>query len=589
MSEEQHPICSFCLGDDTEAPPFGTVKDAQDLIRPCTTCSLVTHKKCLLDWFNSLPLKDLYVIDSLNLEELESIRANLNNNNRNEISIENLINISSNMLNQLVSNIGSGTWTLSGPLNAEVNLRGKEMKFLLVDCPQCKQNIVFCMKRNNVLSFYKGLRLITTRMIQYGVASIGVGSAIAGVVSMGYVGLTSCGLKMMDCIIPEQLLVQILSKKANTLLTPTSLSKIIFGNVRNYAIDNLEQALVKGVIDPLKFSRIPILPIVLYRMRSSSWISCLLSNQKDTALYDCSTELMISGYLSSMGNHKLLKTLNFNLRLILRAILTNPKDILLVFQYTKSIDFWDVNNMISMLVPLRWIYDLLFRLTINRFHFNQAIKIRPREVSDSLNSEEVDYIEALSSEVVREQIKYCTIKDKVDKLVDSEFEMRSNIPILTIAYKFLKKKAILHKEYKANSYLHFSKLKLNLWLHKTLACLKNDYSTNFLLHSVTIRALTTVLWPFLSSKVGHMIFNVVFKNSKYLQDIPTEKILLLSNIIGLMVVALLKDLSNLYISTKKAKELSQMSVVCIEPQTSNERNEDNRQYHELNFPGGFEY
>ena len=61
-SSSSSKICSLCLGSDTDIPPFGTIDDAKDLISPCSTCSIITHRKCLLDWFNSVPADKLHII-----------------------------------------------------------------------------------------------------------------------------------------------------------------------------------------------------------------------------------------------------------------------------------------------------------------------------------------------------------------------------------------------------------------------------------------------------------------------------------------------------------------------------------------------
>lgn len=82
-----------------------------------------------------------------------------------------------------------------------------------------------------------------------------------GILSMGYIGLTTCGIKMMDCIVPSPILIRILTKKSS-LHTHSSyqmLSKILFGDSGNgssYPVDNLEQGLIQGLIDPFKFLRI---------------------------------------------------------------------------------------------------------------------------------------------------------------------------------------------------------------------------------------------------------------------------------------------------------------------------------------------
>lgn len=216
-------VCSFCLGGETDIPPFGSLRDAEDLVHPCSTCSLTAHRKCLLDWFNSLSSDKLQVVNALTLTE-GSVRRPHSHSHDESIGVGQPqhetrihINISSQQLNNWITNIAA---SLSGNVTAENLSSNSDSQYssngfvvlLLAPCPQCKDDIVFSMRRSSFLTFTTATRTLITRSITYGGLFIGITSAVTGVVSMGYIGLTSLGLKMMDSLIPTPILLKMLTK-----------------------------------------------------------------------------------------------------------------------------------------------------------------------------------------------------------------------------------------------------------------------------------------------------------------------------------------------------------------------------------------
>lgn len=531
--------CSFCLGDDNDVPPFGSVDDARDLIHPCTTCKITTHRKCLLDWFNSLTSDKLQIINSDDISSfLQRNSDNGDSNTTNRDRVFNLndleigqpstttqihINLSPQQINEWFSNF--------------TNVNNYSFKdnviFALASCPQCKEDIIFSMKRSTFLSVNSGLRSFVTKAAQYSTVFLGFTSAVTGVVSMGYIGLTSIGLKTMDCILPESFLIKLLIKSK----TSGNLLSSIFQQ-SNYPIDNLESALLKGLIDPFKFSRIPLLPIILYRMRQSSPINCLYSKDMSSWL----TELMINGYISSLGDHKFLSSVYYNLLASITNVLRNPLKFWKYLNLFKNIDFNDANNLIGLFLPARILYDLFFRMTINQFHFNITMNVKPREIANKLTQDQIDDLEILYGELN-------TLKLSLTK----------KQPKLTTWQDWLmEKKTYITKLFKSNAIWKILKLQSLIIFKRIKHCIRYDFSQTLIYNSFTIRCLTTIIWPFLSSKLGQIIFNnLKIEGNK-------DKKLFLCNLMGMVLVVLLKDLANLYLSYKKSEQLNRLNIVSFE-------------------------
>lgn len=602
-TDDHSETCCFCLGSDVDIPPFGTISDAKDLISPCSTCSIVSHRKCLLDWFNSVPSDKLQIIyahrksssttTSISRSNTRGRGNNDNGNNDHDelgvgappINQETNINInfSTRALSQFLASVTNSA-VVADQLDSEINhninansIPGRYpesdsgstsnsyqsssyIAYILVPCPQCKQDIVFSMNRSSLLALQSSTKSLITTCVQYGGVFLGITSAMTGILSMGYIGLTTCGIKMMDCIVPSPILIRILTKKSS-LHTHSSyqmLSKILFGDSGNgssYPVDNLEQGLIQGLIDPFKFLRIPVLPIVMYRARTSSIFQCFFGKER---LNSWITEGMILSYISSMSDHKLIRILIKNFSESVKHIIQNPWNLsnLNIF---KGIDWTNSRNIISLLIPIRWIYDLFYRLTFNRKYFNLTMRIRPRAIANSLSSEEVDELEDLNNQVhelAKRHIKiYRTLSKKIDN--DKKFK----IPFLTTVYK----NVLYFMKIKSSSFSYL-KLKLLINLKYTLACLKHDYSHTFSHKSIIVKSLTTMLWPFLSSRLNSTIILPLLSSFTWLKfnELSLDKKILIGNIVGLVGFSIIKELINLYLVKLKVKQMANIQALNLQ-------------------------
>lgn len=604
MSEQ---VCSFCLGGSTEVPPFGDTKDAADLIKPCATCSIVTHRKCLLDWFNSLTSDKLHIVDGNSLQQ-ELTRASVAQNRTNDYDHEfgiapevNHLHIdltSTNVVNWLSN--WTGTAGIDGHevednnnfANGNGNTLTNNLFLLLAPCPQCKDDIMFSMRRSSLLSFNTGVRTVLSKGLQYTGVFLGLTSAVTGMLSMGYIGLTSCGLKIMDCILPEPLLIRLLTKK-NSQNSLSLLSSVLLGNrssdrASDPSIDNLETALSRGLIDPFKFSRIPILPIILYRMRQSSFIQCFFNtnDDKDLKISNWLTEFLINGYISSMGNHELARSVYENFLSSVTNILRNPRFFYKYLNIFKGINFWSTNNMISLLIPIRILYDMFFRITINQAHFGITMKVRPREIANSLPQADYDRLEQVQNSI--ENIRLIMKQQQLKFLKDEKIlQHHQDFDIITWAKT---KVSVIKKLLKENLVFKYFKLNALLAVLRLNSCIRYDYSKTLMYNSFTIRCLTTIMWPFVSSKFSKMFYNLLFKN---MSDIPKEKLLFASNVTSLLFIVFIKDLVNLYLSYKKSKQLTQMKIINFDNLQSGSDTNTNTNFNTNagsfnSLPGGFE-
>ncbi|EGW31811.1 uncharacterized protein SPAPADRAFT_139937 [Spathaspora passalidarum NRRL Y-27907] len=544
MSED---TCSFCLGTDTDIPTFGTLQDAQDFVHPCNTCSLVTHRKCLLDWFNSIPVDELMIVlgrrhhsdngsNSSLINEIGVATPSVDQNSSFQFRFYTQLPRWLNNNDSVASTpTPTSTATSSPPqpiLNSSLPL--SDMVFIIVPCPQCKQQIIFSMRRSKFISFQNSARVFVTRVVNYGGIFLIITSAITGVLSMGYIGLTTCGLKIMDWMVPGTALVQMLTKttpkKSTSNYISSSLKQLLFGEQshQSYAIDNLETALVHGLIDPFKFARIPTIPLVLYRMRSSSILECFWGKDRWNTIYE---EIMILGYFSNLGDNELLKGIFHNLAQNLKHP-TKPISLL------SGINLFKISNLISMIIPVRWAYDVLYRLTINRMYFDLALKAQPRQIANHLPPQEMEELERIYSDINQ-------LKGQIHKSTSPSFINSS--PLLSSIYKKF-------QLMKSKNYLQ---LRLMSHYYKTIACLRYDYSNTFTNYSTTTKAITTILWPYVASKVGKFIMKLLVKNQ-------SDRNLVLVNMASMIIVAVFKEVFNVWLSKIKSNQRSQIKTVTIE-------------------------
>ena len=640
-SPSNSDLCCFCLGDDTEIPAFGSIADARDMVKPCTTCSISCHKKCLLDWFNTIPSNQLHVIHAkrvfsaapLSRENYDHIGGDIGIGSPPVVQSTNIhINLSTRALNDWFGNIigiinedeedgetqdqanngsngfeninenrdadphadpGMQTYQPDGDRDTDVSRTrlntvsllqstssssssslssshlppphvDDQSVYVLAKCPQCKKDIIFFMKRSKLVALQASFKTGVSRLVQYGGVFLGITSALTGVVSMTYIGLTTAGLKMMDSIVPGPLLVRMLTRRSllSSNNTYSTLSRILFGNTQTYAVDNLEQALVQGLIDPLKFSRIPVLPIVLFRLRSSSIFDVLFAAKNDDFFASAITELMIASYISSLADNSLVRAIYKNIVTQIRQLMNGSMTSIL--NPVRGIDFLTTNNIISLLIPIRWGYDLFHRLTFNRAYFNLTMKSRPRAIANSLGASEVERLEELNGELNEYKSLHHKTYQAIDKQVSHESTSKiasCNIPVISALYKHIKKNIRYIYELR-KSWWPYYRLCVKTNLQFTLASLKHDYSFSLSSPSVIFKTITTILWPLASSKVGLLVLPLLSRVSK-LEHLSLDRKVLIANIAGLVIVALGKEIINLYIAHRRVQQMQQIEPLNL--------------------------
>lgn len=554
MSEAD--ICAFCLGGNTEIPPFGSIRDAEDLVKPCSTCSLVAHRKCLLDWFNSLPASKLirtYGDDAALLttrptnenSEANNEAANENENengnqNQNQNANENEI-VANEVNEENIVNIA--LWTLWGSaLNWNEDSEPESLEAVTVllstSCPQCKNKITFRMKRLPFLALNNVLRSSLAVAVQYSGVFLGLSGAATGIVTLGYVGLARCGINMLDVVVPSSVLLPLLTRQPRLSLNwlPFSTPDKALG------------------MDQLKFQHVPLLPVMLYRMRYLLILSCVFNSTAKTGVANWVGEFLVCNYISSLGNHTLVKLVYRNTREILAGVLRNPRSITAVGigLFVKNIDWLDPAVMVGSMLPLRWVYDILFRLTINRRHLDLTTAIRPRDVANTLSEAQLSRLEELDNQLgrlhfeFRARTKRATQKPKgTYSRLFHHIRTKLRLASLLLSDDFV---------------LTYAKLKLMTWYYKSKACLQNDYSTTLLYQLAVITCVTTVLWPFLGSDLGKLVFLIILRAEAF-DGVSKDRLVFLSNLVGMAGVAVIKDFFNLYLSAQKARQLSDLSVV----------------------------
>ncbi|KAG7193529.1 uncharacterized protein KQ657_000598 [Scheffersomyces spartinae] len=642
---ESEDICSFCLGGRTEIPPFGTIKDSQDLFHPCSTCSIMAHKKCLMEWFNSIPYESLKVVHARCIHDVAIRKARQGHNSNNEdnsgdnnddagniTDTEDLVaenaparnsfltfSLPEGLLGGMVSGVAEISIGIPGitssngfmELPESANLlsqqdlpfetnnvtphdsdnynnndthltnviaefqdqnhdpekcKNKTVALVFVPCPQCKQAIVFQMDRSQTIAFRESVKSVAVRLVQYGGVTLGIFSAITGIILTGYLGLTAVGINTMRSIVPSPILLLLFMRKpfkvvSRTPPPPSDGDDNIMGLILQGAqylyrmanginqlpllllllltvshtfnaitdnIDNLQDAVIEGTVDPSSFNRIPALPIIMYRMRGSSLLECLFSKGEwRDNLSRIGTELLISTYLSSWGSHKLGRLLSSRSTRSLASWL-----------FWKNVFLRDPDYILGTLMPLRWIYDLWFRLAVNRFHFRLTLKTVPRDIYNKFKNAQT--LELIALQMGRIEM-------------DTYLGNGSN----GIAYR-------LRLFYKYNV------LRLKYWYYETLAILAKDYSATMSSQSLIVKSIITMAWPFVSSYIGRLTYLVLTtKFHEELMGVPRANLLLLSNIIGLCLVVGIKDLTNLYQAYKVSNQINDVQIVTWNKTTPN--------------------
>lgn len=186
--------------------------------------------------------------------------------------------------------------------------------------------------------------------------------------------------------------------------------------------------------------------------------------------------------------------------------------------------------------PLKRLYWLTYSLTFNRLYYRWTRLVKPIFLADRLSLEELSAIEEENND-----LKY--FKAKKDEREPQNLFKR--------CYSYLFKSS---EEEKA------------LWRKRawreTKAILLRDYGTVFDDRSFFTKALTTILWPFLGAKLGKLLLRVVKVNELCNRCASTpDEATYVANLLGSVLIVLIKDLFKLYIAWSKVKQLMNITVV----------------------------
>lgn len=556
-------VCAFCLGGDTEIPPFGSAADAEDLILPCATCSLVAHRMCLMDWFNLLPKAQLTpgftageASGGANGSSGGSGAAEdteLGNNTGDTDETGNIVVGDNGVIGDTATAINSRWGTLliqwdndddTAYVPEAVVAGGSATPaiFVAAKCPQCKSHIVFQMNHSWISSVAAVVRASVRDMVTYSGVFLGISGAATGVVTLGYVGLARCGLNMLDAMVPQSLLVPLLSRRQQSRFEALRLLAALPSSPSNPPpSDRIDRAL--SVMDHLKFQLLPLLPVMLYRSRQTSWLDCVFSGSVPASLAALAGEFLVGNYVSALTNHRFFRRILSNTYSAVTACFRNKSTASLSkAAISAGIDFWDPAVMIGAVVPARWLYHLIYRISFNRAHFDLAVAARPRAIANTVSESDMALLELLENRSVNLQLELRDVSRKSAKLQWGKLHV----------LRFL-----LSDDY----VIRFVSTRARLWWLKTKACLSHDYSGLFLSPLSVLTAVLTFLWPFLAADVGRLLLHRPLSRLGCFSEIPSDKLLLLSNLAGMFVVAFANDAFNLFMSSRRARRLVDVAVV----------------------------
>lgn len=606
-------ICNFCLESGEYNPNLREKKTGNNLIDPCFRCNLLTHRDCLIKWFNLHSSDKFQIIDSIHLEQNQNVNeennrpdnelnritnipqdeSNGQNINNEQLQLETriYIRISTELLSRFFSNIRFSVTNeelrrdndnniniennrsnfnettnhrehQSRNDNHRRNKKNKSFFYVLVSCPQCKNKIVIIVERSQILSFESSVRTFITKVLQFAGIFLGVTSGIAGILTIMYIGLTSCGLKMMEFFFTTPLLLRLLKKNDLSFLffNYEKIYNLISRQYKIVEIKSIEEALFNGLIDPLKLPSITILPIMLFKLRSSSIFFCFFGENKSICLNNIIHEIFFSAYISSLSNHHLYKILLENFRVLIQKISLNPLSTLSHLNIFKNIEFWNTNNLISFLIPIRWAYEVFYKLAFNTRYFDLAYKNKITIKCDNNNTKYFDKLDKFNTKIENLELIKKNLKSEINHKVDNEYLKKKNFFGTKKILKFFKKFFLLNSVLiKKKIPFQYFKLKILFNFNILKASFQNNYSNILIKKSFSTRLITTFLWPFSASKIGSIFFNITQKYG-FFKSIESEKLTFLTNLFGLVFVVSIKDIVNLYLSYKKASQTSKIKV-----------------------------
>ncbi|QFZ30269.1 hypothetical protein EJF18_70347 [Clavispora lusitaniae] len=527
-------VCALCLGGSSEVPPFGTAHDAQDFVRPCT-CSLVVHRRCLLDWFNSLPAARVSRAspadeDGLAISADDGLAIPADNDGLANGAANAAFPDATDDTFRSISSAFGGI-NFSGSVRVNMGVAAPSVLeapgFLSAPCPQCKQALYFRTRASAALGMVSLARAALTDTVQYSAALVALTGAASGVLAVGYAGLARAGASMLDALVPASLLGPLFLRRAPRA-RPFALSPP--------AWDNYKQHLIV------------LFPIVMYRARSAS--SVVRSDWRDSAACALS-EFWVCNYLSSVGDHKLARAVWANMRAAFGAAAADRRHLArlcrpaaLARALVANIDWWDPKVLVASMVPVRWAYQLLFRATFNRWYFDLAARARPRDIANTVSPRDLTALQDLSARRAALWAQMAKAHGPLGlwasfRTGGARAGFRSFSAWCGLAWRLVKTSFLLEAR-------------------KFSACCRHDYSAAFFYSSSVITAVTTAVWPFLAADVGRVVVHLL---ARRFRGVPRDRLVLAANLLGMVAVALAKDVANCYLSAQKARQITDMAIV----------------------------
>ncbi|RKP30305.1 hypothetical protein METBISCDRAFT_16568 [Metschnikowia bicuspidata] len=541
-------ICTFCLGDSLDAPVFGSYKDARDFVSPCSSCSLVTHRKCLIDWFQSLQESQLLQQNtrdqSIALVQPGAPDVDTDDNDTGFINFTNNARVVAYLR-----------------LDPTFRPRLSSAQQNRAPCPQCKTPIVFEMGELSLINFYEYARSAIYDFVYYGSISMCLSGAALGILIIAYRTLAQCGTSIINVIKPSSVLF---FELGGTKLT---WSNVVVRPVL-VLLGDYPKSKLQAVPLP-RFDYVPALPFIMYRM-GTLLIFDILLNRKAFSLVNIINEVQVCRYFSSLGGHVLAKQLWRNAAVAVFLQLRSGKMAWTSFSLaylTRNINWWDPNVMVGCIVPARWAYDLLYRLVINRIFFDITASVEPRRVVNSMSGADGDRLEMLTLQLTQAQ-------------ADLNLRLRKRMGHKNIRSGLLRNCVSALSYIGDKLFLKIIRIKILLWLQKTKVCMLHDYSHSLFSHLIVVCAVSTLVWPFISADLGKIIFHVISKKPSFALVEP-GKVVFLSNLVAMAVVALLRDLGRLVLCRVKANQVSTINIIKVRRASTPERSDSSH------FPGAF--
>lgn len=527
-------MCALCLGNNQDIPPFGTRQDALDFIKPCSSCSLVTHKRCLLDWLRSLSAE--LAARPANTEQTQGTwNQGIQNNGRPTISYS-----ASSQLGEWVH--FSGTF-----MSLDVHVLTKHNLISSAPCPQCKSTIRFAIGDLSMIDSYNSVLTWVCNLFYGGSLALIISGAATGVFVTGYKTLGQCGMNIIDTIKPRSIILPNLNK--NKLLWTQKLVQPILVLLGSQTKGN-------RVFESLtEYDYVPLLPIIMYKMRRLLILN-LIFGYKSVTLLSVITELQVCLYFSTLGKNVLAKRIWYNSKSLCNDLLSGKISLSSLFYKSifQGINWWDPNVMVASIIPARWAYDLFYRLVINRRYLEMVSSVQPQTIVNTLPPADSLKIETLhlESEQLGMQLE--------QKVKSGAKELNLKSPLFKTIHKLFC--------YLTDRRLYrLAIVKLLHWVHKSKACLRNDYSTSIVGRLIILSCVSTIVWPYLAGDIGSIIFRFL-ANTSYFASADMDKLQFLSNLLGMGVAALVKDAGNLILANYKARQLLSINIVTESHETS---------------------